>query len=176
MEEVIQHLIEEYSLPPDAFVYLDSISFQEAEAGISEDIISSDLELIASISSRYGDERVNVLRLLDRSMEVYLKKIKSNERQYCGSLRKLEHEEFLSARENEFVPLSLVGLQQRISDYWLSSSSTGIRTWGYLHRKRWDVEPYLLKEKREQVLDNNDKKEQEKHGPDKWALLFGDVT
>lgn len=172
MKVIIQQLIEKYNLPPDGFVYLDSISYQEAEAGISSDAITNDLETIALISSRY-DNKTGALRLLDSSMEKYLKKLKSPDKQYCGSLRKLEHEEFLSARENEFGLLSLIGLQHRISDYLLSSSSTGIRTWEHLHRKRLDIEPYLLKEKKEIVHDEPDNKsEQKSSASNTWNLLF----
>ncbi|MBI2449175.1 hypothetical protein HYV49_02670 [Candidatus Pacearchaeota archaeon] len=177
MEEVIQQLIGKYKLPSNAFVYLDSIAYQELEAGISPDIIISDLEKIAHISSRYND-KVNALIILDRSMEEYLKKLESPNRRYCGSLKNLEYEELLSARENGLDPLSLRSLQQRISDHWFSSSRTRERIWGRCHRKNQDKEPYLLREVKEQLPDKEPKERPkatiEKHIPHAWAILFGE--
>lgn len=174
MEE-LRRLVEEYNLPSDALKYLDSISFQETEAGIPQENITRDLTTIAAISSRYGNDIVGALRLLDRSMEAYLKKNKSPERQYCGSLEGLAHEELRSARENRFMPLSLISLQHRISDHWISSPHRAVRKPANLPRYHYDTDPYLIVEEKPQAPVKPQKKEPAKP-KSKWDILFGDVA
>jgi len=72
MEKYVQQLISECGLPADADIYLDSIKWQEEQAGKSPSEIEKDLKCAASIASFYSDP-ITALKKLDKAFPEHVR-------------------------------------------------------------------------------------------------------